>query len=319
MIQINKEKLDVPIWILTYKRTDCLNRLIHQFIDEGFTNINILSSHSTLEVEEDILNLGVLKNVVINTLNDDDSNAWCARNWNTCFLKALKTHDSVMCVQDDTTVNRGFGKWFLDASDKYDFLWGPAGDQWFYLTREVLATVGFWDERFLSCWCGDMDMVRRVYWKYDQNKISIEDSHAYWGFVHNPSGITQMVNQGDVRPWLTTKHVNQHHEMEAKGIDKPILLYCMSFYKQKWGKDVWTKINTSPAKNLIEEIDWYPWFTRNYMFRPDKAPQYEKMDGKWIDRPGGKIYVPLIKDEFGNVKELENWKKIIGPCDNCGD
>lgn len=307
--------LDAPVWILTWKRPDKVNRIISQLAAEKFTNINVLSSAPTVEIYDEHKDAPYLKNVVINTLNDNDSNAWCARNWNTCFLKALKTHDSVMCFQDDTGTQLGFGEWLIEQTGKYDFLWGPAGDQWFYLTRSVLATVGYWDERYLSCWCGDADMVRRVYQTYDKNRISVEDTHP-WGFQHNPCGISKMVAEGDVRPWRDKNHVNQHQEMEAKGLDKVILKYCIDWYFTKWGQDVYTPINTSPAKCQMVEPDWYPWFTRDYLHRPEIGPAYKKAGGRWE----GLTFYPQEQQPDGSWKELSDevrGKTLFRKCDGC--
>jgi len=290
---------------------------------EGFTNVNVLSSSPDLQIAPEFRTPN-LKNVVINTLNDEnsESNAWCARNWNTIFIKALKHHDSVMCFQDDTTFNDGFGRWLTNVTDRFDFLWGPAGDQWFYLTRSILGAVGYWDERYLSCWCGDADLVRRIYQTYDKNKLSIEDSHP-WGFVHNPSGITQMINHGDVRPWRGGPHINQHQEMEVRGLDKVVLKYCIDWYYTKWGPkaDMYTPIPASPAQCHVIEPDWYPWFTRDYLYRPNIGPTYQKAGGRWQDS----VFYPQIKQPDGSMRELPNevrgkdlFKLVQNSwCDNC--
>jgi hypothetical protein len=224
-----------------------------------------MSNHPDLLVDERFVDT-VIKNVVINTLNDPESSSWCARSWNTIFLKNFKTERELIAIQDDTTINRGFGEWFLNTSAAYDFIWGPAGDQFFYLKREVLETVWWFDERYLACFCGDSDWMRRVYQGYDKSKLTIEESH-HWGFNHNASGITRMVNNGDARPWITGAHTNQHEQFKQCGNLDSVLAYCQDHYKKRWGVSIDDKITDTPLTNKhlqIPDVDWYPWFTKKY-------------------------------------------------------
>jgi hypothetical protein len=147
--------------------------------------------------------------------------------------------------------------------NKYDFIWGPAGDQFFYLKRSVLETVWWFDERYLACFCGDSDWMRRVYQEYDKSKLSIEESHQ-WGFVHNRSGISQLVNNGDARPWIPGAHTNQHEEFKKCGNLDSVLAYCQDHYMKRWGVSIDDKINETPRQLQLSNVDWYPWFTKKY-------------------------------------------------------
>lgn len=258
--------IDIPVWVLTFNRPRVLNRIIGQLIEEGFSNINILSNHPTVQIYQNYLDSGNVQSCIINSLNDEESNSWCARSWNTIFVKNFKHNNRLLAIQDDTTVRRGFGNWFTDNSARFDFMWGPAGDQWFYLTLKVLATAGWWDERYLACFCGDADFMRRVYYRYDQSKLSIEESHQ-WGFTHNPCGISNMVNNGDARPWIGGADCNQHEEIKIGGYLDPLIAYTEGLYMSKWGHTINERINETPADCQMVEVDWYPWFTKKYLHR----------------------------------------------------
>lgn len=254
--------INIPVWILTFNRYDSLNRLIDELRSEGFVNISVLSNHPDLSIYEHNLNT-IINHTVINTLNDAESSSWCTRSWNTILHKNFKTNRELIAIQDDTTINHGFGKWILDAREKYDFIWGPAGDQFFYLRRNILETVWWFDERYLACFCGDSDWMRRIYQECDKSKLSIEESHQ-WGFNHNQSGISQMVNNGDARPWIPGAHVNQHEEFKKCGNLDSVLSYCQDHYMKRWGVSIDDRINDTPRQLLLPNVDWYPWFTKKY-------------------------------------------------------
>lgn len=258
--------INIPVWILTFDRPKSLNRLLRQLADQEFVNINILSNHPDLYVESDIIKADILKQPVINTLNDVESNSWCTRSWNTVFLKNFKHYDEIICIQDDTTINPQFGTWIAGASNEFDFVWGPAGDQFFYAKKSILRTVGWWDERYLACFCGDADWMRRVYYSYDNSKLSIEERHQ-WGFTLNPTGIGGMVNDGDARQWNEARggYLNQCQQFEKDGTFHPVLKHCQDHYYAKWGVSIDAPIDKNPGLRQFGEIDWYPWFTKKYM------------------------------------------------------
>jgi hypothetical protein len=203
---------------------------------------------------------------VINTLNTDESNAWCGRSWNSIMLKAFSVSPNLIMIQDDTFVRPHFSAWFESNRKKYDFIWGPAGDQFFYLTLNVLRTTGWFDERFTSGYCGDADFLKRVCASYPLSKISVEESHD-WGFRHNPIGTSEVIITDLGSKQIDPNYENAHWYMErlkTKEINRN-LEYSQGYFLRKWGHVL---NNNQPVINsnvrLIEEIDWYPWATKKY-------------------------------------------------------
>ncbi len=290
---------ECPVWILTWKRPDCLNRLIRQLYNEGFTNINIMSNHPELLVEDDLISKNIINNAVINTLTEPESNSWCTRSWNSIALKAFKSGEECMFFQDDTTINPGFGDWFRSVSKKYDLLWGPAGDQWFYFTKTVFANAGYFDERFISCFCGDCDWLRRAYHRNDKSKLCIEDTHD-WGIIHNPCGVRQFVNHGYGR---RGSHLDNHWEAIKHGYLGRLVTYTEGLYYQKWGRKMQEKISESPSEPLIVEVDWYPWFTQDVLGET-YINLYDERAKKFATDVGGEFLSNLNQKATPEVKEF---------------
>jgi hypothetical protein len=139
-----------------------------------------------------------VKTAHFNSLSYEESNSWCARSWNSIFIKAFinGAQDSIF-IQDDTQVEPSFPTHLTNTLKEkdFDFVWGPAGDQFFYMKKSVLKEVGWFDERYFGCYCGDADFLLRVWSHYKRmrelDKISIEEYHD-WGWVHNPINIVKL-------------------------------------------------------------------------------------------------------------------------------
>lgn len=256
--------INLPVWILTFDRPVALNRLIHNFAYQGFADINIFSNHPRVQI--DPLNKSYINKTIINTLNSEESNSWCARSWNTILMKTFDDPNvpGVICIQDDTDIADTFGDWFMDVRDKFDFLWGPAGDQFFYLKRNILQDVGWWDERYIGCYCTDADWLKRVWMACDRSRISVEDSHN-WGFRWNESGISRNVITTFQSKTIDPNYDNQHWDFERRCKDNPTLLHSQNHFRQKWAVDL---DNGQPVVHSIarqfKEIDWYPWATQKF-------------------------------------------------------
>jgi hypothetical protein len=259
--------LNVGTWILTFNRPVALNRLITELGRQGIRS-NIMSNHSVVSLTDE--SKPFVDQVVINSLNSDESNGWNARSWNSAFIKALPISNGIMCIQDDTFVHPEFALWFNSWRQHYDFIWGPAGDQFYYLTLGVLQKSGYWDERFCSPYCGDADFLKRVYFSgYDRGRMSIEDTHD-WGFTMNPIGIQQAIRTELQSKSIDPNYENVHWHMERmqpeQGRDRnKTLLRAQAFYAKKWGH-VLNGNGPEVATNTpaFPEIDWYPWATTKY-------------------------------------------------------
>jgi hypothetical protein len=255
-------------WILTFNRPAALNRQISSF--KTWTGVNIFTNHPYVQLNQehhDSHSAGNLP-VLYNSLSDQEATSYCARSWNNIFLKGFKYVDEMICVQDDTFITdpERFKDLILSNKDKYDLIWGPAGDQFFYLKKKVLQTVGWFDERYLGCYCGDADWLKRVWNNYDRNRLSISESHD-WGFKHNNIGLENIIPTHINSKRIDATYINQHEEIEQAVGAKTnrVLEHSQLFYEEKWGHPLNGNPLNSRVEPLIEEIDWYPWFTEKYL------------------------------------------------------
>jgi len=259
-------------WILTFNRPAALSRQIKTWGRAGY-DVHVFSNYPKLQYEDNET-FDLVKSAHFNSLSYEESNSWCARSWNSIFIKAFMNgaEDSVF-VQDDTQCDSDVPKLVNDASKDLDFIWAPAGDQFFYMKKRILRRVGWFDERYLGCYCGDADFMYRV-WRYHKignclDLISIEESHD-WGWNHNSIGLSKHIPTHIQSKCIDASYVNQHEEMEAKFKVNKVLIHSQGHFKNKWGlpgngiNGIGPLINWTHDR-LINEIDWYPWFTEKYL------------------------------------------------------
>lgn len=255
---------ELKIWILTFDRPAVLNRLVYKLGLQGYKSC-IFSNHP--EVKLDQRNAPYVERVLINSLNTAESNSWCCRSWNSMLIQAFNdgNEESVM-IQDDTDINPGFMVWLNEQKQRYDFISGPAGDQFYYMHLNVLRAVGFWDERYIGCYCGDADYFARVLQNYNTNRVSIQESHN-WGLNHNVCGLSNFINTEMHVKAIDPNYSNQHWQMEAlcdsTTNDNHVLKASQKHFQMKWNREL---DNGMPIdqymQRQIEEIDFYPWATR---------------------------------------------------------
>lgn len=257
----------MQVWILTFNRPQALNRQIETFGKLGY-DVHIFSNHPEVQLLES--NKDYVKGILFNSLSDAEANAYCARSWNSIFLKCFKTEKEAIFVQDDTFIRPEIKDLIENNKSRYDLIWGPAGDTFFYMKKSVLARVGWFDERYLACYCGDADFLKRCWLYYDRDRLSIAETHD-WGFYHNDIGIRNIIAWDIFSKSIDPTYINQHQENEAKiGSNNYMLIHSQGHFKNKWGTPGNGINNIGPMINyttppLIEEIDWYPWFTKKYL------------------------------------------------------
>jgi hypothetical protein len=272
----------MQVWILTFNRPAALTRQILTWGRAGY-EVHVFSNHPDVSVTEQealqYITQPVDVRVNYNSLSYPESNSWCARSWNSIFIKAFmgkRMDDGVVFVQDDTNCAHDFPTLIRHNANVYNFMWGPAGDQWFYMCKEVLANVGWFDERYLGCYCGDADFLLRV-WKYHEKKgslgtIAVEEHHD-WGWVHQPVGIEKFITRDVQSKAIDASYVNQHEEMQNDKLKKrnTALEQSQSHFKAKWGlpgngiNGIGPLISHKNVVQQIPDIDWYPWFTEKHL------------------------------------------------------
>jgi hypothetical protein len=265
----------IQYWVLTFNRPKSLNRVISNLGLQG-AKVNVLNNAPPSNIHIDSGNCYHLDQVVQNQVNTIEATSWCARSWNTIYLKALNQGDQIVCLQDDTDVGPHFVPWIEAFSQNYDFIFGPAGDQFHYITKSVIQKVGWWDEKFNACYCADADYLRRVMHHYDTNRVSVEETHG-WGFYHNPSGIAANIIARTPHNVVDPDYKNQHTHLDeiAGGFNKIQDRHTTNYvveqarhnYETKWGVPLDDNRPCAAGGSMMPltmEYDWYPWASKKH-------------------------------------------------------
>lgn len=259
----NNTDNNMQAWILTFNRPRALNRQIKTLGEFGY-DVHIFSNHPTVEVDDE--NKRYVKGILINTLGDPECYAWMARSWNSVYLKCFKHSEESIFVQDDTLLPPQVKDIIDNNKDKYDLIWGPRGDCFYYMKKNVLREIGWWDERFLGAYCSDADFLLRCWLFYDRNKLSISEGHP-WGFEHNSLGLLQVIPSDWDSRLVDDNYVNQHDQIvRSQGKNYP-MEHSVSLFISKWGTSTGIEgpIIERISYPLFEEINWYSWFTKIYL------------------------------------------------------
>lgn len=255
-------------WILTFDRPLALNRQIAAFAP--WTDVKIFSNHPEVQLspENNDLYKGGRLPVLYNTLSDPEATSYCARSWNSIFLKAFKTEEFCIFAQDDTMITNpdGLKEFIITRRNKYDMFWFPGGDQFFAMSKSVLKTVGFFDERFPFCYCGDACFLKRVWQKYDRSRLCIAETHD-WGFHHNAENALDFFRWDVQSKAIDQNYANQHWDAEKLSPQNNGLIAAQKHWEDKWahplnGVGSFTQFDTPPR---FPEIQWYPWFDAKYL------------------------------------------------------
>jgi len=261
----------MQVFILTFRRPVSLNRLISNLGKQGY-NCNIWSNAPSRDLIINPENEQYLASVYFNSVNTSEASSWCARAWNSIYIKGFEYDDEIVCLQDDTDVSPNFVQWIEEQKKRYDFIFGCAGDQFHYIHKRVLQKIGYWDENYNGCYCGDAEYLKRVYFEYDRERISVEENHG-WGFHHNPCGIVQHIIPWTHQNIIEPNYVNQHTQLENLDGNVPInrdihntnvtVIQARRRFLQKWGVPLDAdKPVIHNYNRLLPETDYYPWFSK---------------------------------------------------------
>ena len=260
------------IWIVTYNRKNELNNTIRslQKTMPSDIKINIISNHSSLELFEDYKNVKVYEN----NLRPDDSWGYLARNWNQCYYLGLDKTEYVMCIQDDNDIVDG---WFelINKHNSFEFYLAPVGDVSHIASRSSFLKVGWWDERFICMDFHDYDYINRIHNTIkDTSSVVDRGLDVSW----NSIGLENFLHGGgykfdeDVfdRPrghgWIHTR-MNRIYYGKKRGKDFSDNVRCQK-------DSAWRDIN---LKTVIDEVDWYPWFTSKMQKLTGKNQEFMKI------------------------------------------
>jgi hypothetical protein len=254
----------MQIWILTFERPRSLNRLIHNIGNQGGI-CNIWSNGPNVIIDDE--NKQFVDEIIINPVNTIESTSWCARSWNSIYIKGFHKDDEIAAIQDDTDVSPSFMHWINTNKQKFDFIWGPSGDQFHFIKKKVLQKVGWWDERYNGCFCADADYLKRVFSEYDKNLVSVEEGHG-WGFQHNHCDIRSAITPFDFGRYnngVDTDYLNQFHAYGNIEKTHRTLYAARKHFSDKWGTELLDHASVVNEYNRkLEEIDWYPWASRKF-------------------------------------------------------
>jgi len=251
-------------WILTFNRPRALNRQIEVFGKDG-CDVHVMSNHPLVQIDKHLR--PYVHKVVVNTLGDAESTAYTTRSWNAMFLKTFKQHDEAIFVQDDTLITQEALEIVRTQTHQFDLIWGPAGDQFWYMKKLILRQVGFFDERFSTgAFCGDADFLKRVWFQCDQSRLSIVEKHDF-GFMHQDIGLSHLIPTDVGHKAIDSTYINQHQECQQKSGNDLWMQYAQELFLNKWGHRLngTGPLTDHPSPPRWTELFLYPWFTKKYL------------------------------------------------------
>lgn len=248
------EQGNFGVWIITYNRPNELKENIKSLRSSmpDWVPINVISNHSK------ICDLSEFKDVKVymNTLRPDESGGHLSRSWNQCYYLGLSKTENILVSQDDVLYKQG---WFEKiTSTNYGFYSAPFGGICHITSREAFLRIGWWDERFVGIDFEDYDYLTRVFHNYKDKSSVVEQGEEIrtWNDINLSAYWTGEGFRGDGsdRPRGDEKAHHRFNRVwyaKKRGIDVSKVVKC---HKDKH----WRNYSIAP---VIEEIDWYPWFT----------------------------------------------------------
>lgn len=252
--------MKINIYIVTYKKNDILNlnlkSLWENTIDPTEISVTILANHPEIFIDQN--NIRPNLRIIYNTTRMPHAYGYLSRDWNFCILDAFKTWENpngidwLVLAQNDVIWVNGWDK-TVRNNDKFDFITQPAGDQALILNISAIKKIGFFDERFTTLHCQELDYFIRSL-RTIPSRVSITDSHVMFNLSHQPLGNIIVKNSCSGFNQDETLH-NSSNYLASK---------TMLITKHGW------RILKKKPKNIIgkklcaSEINWYPFFWKGY-------------------------------------------------------
>lgn len=287
------ENMKIKIYIITYKKNEILNANLKSLWESTREpeniDVTILANHPEVQIDEE--NLRPNLKVVFNTTRMPHAWGYLSRDWNYCLLDCFKTFknkenvDWCVLAQNDITWVDSWDVWLKNNKD-FDFISQPRGDQSMAINIEAIKKIGFFDERFTTLHCQEIDYFTRAA-KALKQRCSINDDHENVNWNFNPVGsvITNSNYSG-----IDCEQQALHNSLNCTD--------SINYWANKYS------IRDFHSKNMLEltkltskkEINWYPFFWH------DDNEEYTNIKETFLDE----YYNTPTKSNFDKLKLFLN-------------
>lgn len=227
-----------------------------------------------------------------------DAWGYLSRDWNYCILDCFKNYknpsniDWCVCAQNDVTWVPGWDSW-LENNKDYDFISQPRGDQAMAFNITAIKKVGFFDERFTTLHCQEIDYFIRAVRALGR-RASINDDHEDVSWSYNWVGnvITNTVSNGI--------QINQQLHNSAN------CAASISLRNHKYGVENFHSKTILELSSLPQsgEINWYPFF-----WHIDDSNTYREIEKTFVEEYFSDIYKNSKNSYSSIIKKIK--KKLL--------
>lgn len=283
----------IKIYILTYKRTTMLHRMLRTLFNSDFkdvpnTEVNIINNHSNFNLQSEYKSR---VNVIHNMCRPDWSGANQGENWNQALIlgfKSLRNPDAeiVITLQNDCILHPQWCSHLLKMHQKYTFICGEYGDNIVSYRVEAVKKIGLWDENFCGGGIRDADyLLRALYFNKKKSLINDTMHRRIWN-PHNDYLTLDIAEGLNIDENLKKRPDDTEHEIISVGIRGGVMNeYNNNYFFHKWShthrlpvtKQTWVKNWPTELKNNPPKIKKnivlmrYPYFEKDIEDLPLKG------------------------------------------------
>ena len=254
---------NIKVFIVTYRRTDVLNKTLNTlFNNTDFnlipdTEVNIINNHSDFSLDDQFKDK---VNVIHNNARPDWDTGNLARNWNQALVHGFKDLNNPDCkilttMQNDIDLSPKWASNLLKMHKKYTFITGQLGDNIVSYRPEAVKRIGLWDERFITPANKEADYYIRAMILNREKSLINDTIH---GRILNNSDALELDTsnyQGGEPAWRNEK---------SNDNSKEGWYHTSQMFYWKW-KDTWK-----------EQPSYYGWLTRwskDFINNPPSLPK----------------------------------------------